>query len=413
MNLFEFTIFNTVLMFFPLLLYLIYVAYSYNIDKKENNLFLELALFSSLYLSIRYGKNIGGELPILMINIPLIIAYIKRRMFGVFIISLVLVLYYQNYLNYSVILLLIEYFLYFIIFIVKEKKKISDNIFIYILLGLKATSFGWFMLQGKYNGNFSFEMIGWIIIVVILLIVTTYLCLLMFKKGEDIIKLHMTIKELEKEKIIRQSIFEITHEIKNPIAVCKGYLEMFDVNNLEHSKKYVPIMKEEIARTLILLQDFLSIKKIKIEKDILDINLLLEEIVTSLSPLFKEKNIEIISNISEDEIFIHGDYNRLKQVFINVFKNSVEAMTNDRKHKLELKIDELDNEVKIQVIDNGTGISAEQLNKMKEPFCSTKQNGSGLGVYLSNEIIEAHSGILNFESDKKRTIVTIILPKGM
>ena len=56
------------------------------------------------------------------------------------------------------------------------------------------------------------------------------------------------IKEIEKQKQFQNSLFKITHEIKNPIAVCKGYLDMFDVNNQEHSKKYIPILKEEIER---------------------------------------------------------------------------------------------------------------------------------------------------------------------
>ena len=99
-------------------------------------------------------------------------------------------------------------------------------------------------------------------IVIIIFIMTyftliAYLILFFLNKGEEVMMLNNVIHELEKEKKLRESLFKITHEIKNPIAVCKGYLDMFDVNNEEHSRKYIPIIKEEIARTLILLQDFL------------------------------------------------------------------------------------------------------------------------------------------------------------
>lgn len=401
-------------MFFPLLLYLIYVAYSNTIDKKENNVFLELALFSSFYLIIRYGQSIETEkLPILIINVPLIIAYIKKRPVGILFMSIFLIIYYQYYFHYSWILLIIEYGIYILLFIMKEKKEWSDKLFISLFLIIKALAFGYFLSQSHYQDISSFSTILWIAFYMILLIVMTYLSLLLFQKGEEIVKLHMTIKELEKEKQIRLSLFQITHEIKNPIAVCKGYLDMFDVNNKEHSKKYIPIIKEEIARTLILLQDFLSIQKIKIEKDILDINLLLEEILTSLGPLFKEKEIQIDSNITEDEIYINGDYNRLKQVFINILKNSIEAMTNQKEHKLSLLLTESKNEIEIRIIDNGIGISEENLKKMKNPFFSTKQNGTGLGIYLSNEIVKAHDGKISFDSKNGKTIVTLVLPKGL
>ncbi len=410
MNFFEMTLLNIILIFFPLLLYLIYVAYSSNIDKKENNIFLELALFSSLYLIFRFGRNIGTEIPnVLIMNVPLMIAYIKKRHIGILFISTFLILYTHHYYQFYWIVLVLEYFIYFLLFMIKEKKQWSYQRFIHLFLVVNSCSFLYFLLQHSVSTMKLFEMIS----MIVSMIIVTYLSLLLFQKGEEILKLHMTIKELEKEKQIRMSLFQITHEIKNPIAVCKGYLDMFDINNQEHSRKYVPIIKEEIARTLILLQDFLSLQKIKIEKDILDIGLLLEEIMTSFEPLFKSKVIEVNVKIPNDEIYMNGDYNRLKQVFINLLKNSVEAMTNQRKHKLSLKVTDMKDQIEVKITDNGVGITEENIKKMKNPFFSTKSNGTGLGVYLSNEIVKAHSGKIDFLSDKQGTTVILVFPKGM
>ena len=225
----------------------------------------------------------------------------------------------------------------------------------------------------------------------------TILSLILFQKGERILKFSMNQKELEQEKQMKDSLFKITHEIKNPIAVCKGYLDMFDVNNPEHFKKYIPIMKEEIDRTLFLLQDFLSISNIKMEKDILDINYLLEEVMRNFKPILVEKQIQTKMELVEEEVDIFGDYNRLCQVFINLIKNSIEAIHENGKLVIESKIE--NGIIRINIIDNGCGIEEEVLQKIKEPFFTTKSNGTGLGVSLSNEIVKKHQGSLNYDSN--------------
>ena len=105
-----------------------------------------------------------------------------------------------------------------------------------------------------------------IIVIFVMFYLISHFVIYLFKTAEDILDLHLKFCEIEHQKDITNSLFQITHEIKNPIAVCKGYLDMFDVNNVEHSKKYIPILKSEIDRLLLLLQDFLSINRINIDK---------------------------------------------------------------------------------------------------------------------------------------------------
>ena len=82
--------------------------------------------------------------------------------------------------------------------------------------------------------------------------------------------INTAMKELEKEKVLRTSLFKLTHEIKNPLAVCKGYLDMLDLNNQEKVDKYIPIVKGEIERTLTLMDDYLDYTKVKINKEEVD-----------------------------------------------------------------------------------------------------------------------------------------------
>ena len=335
---------SVVILIFPIIVYLFYCTYNNNLNKEQSKLFLDISILSSLYLLVIYDSKF-----IIFYNIPLIFAFMKKRTFVSIIITTIILF----SLNFSVINIA-EYIIYFIIYFFYKK-----NILCLFLI-----------IKFIFNNNFLTS---------ILFVIITYLVLFLYKKGEDIIKLHMNIKELEKEKQLRSSLFKITHEIKNPIAVCKSYLDMFDINNKDHIR-YIGILKEEMDKILLLLQDFLSMNKIKIEKEILDINFLLEDIVNQFEPILKDKNIKFIHNICEEEIFVEGDYNRLNQVFINIIKNSIEAINDKGVIKLDY---EIDRNFKIIIEDNGCGITEDQIEKIKEPFYTTKTKGTGLGVSLS------------------------------
>ncbi len=369
-------LFNIIILLFPLIVYLFYCTYTNNINKEQNKLYLDISLLSSLYLLLIYNQ--GNTNLIILFNIPLLFAFIKKRTFVSIIITFIILL---NYTNVNMTIYIIEYLIYYLIYFFYQKNIL--NLFLII----------------KFIFNFD-------ILTSIIFVITTYLAIFLYKKGEDIIKLHMNIKELEKEKQLRTSLFKITHEIKNPIAVCKSYLDMFDINNKDH-ERYIEILKEEMNKILLLLQDFLAMNKIKIEKEILDINLLLEDVVNQFEPVLKEKNIRFKYNICQDEIFVEGDYNRLNQVLINMIKNSIEAIENNGLIKINYEISD---NFKIIIEDNGIGITEDELEKIKEPFYTTKKNGTGLGVSLSIEIIKAHNGNIEYIPLKKGTKVIIELP---
>ena len=408
MNSFDSIVLGSIFIAFPLILYLFYVAHNRNIEKQENDLFLGLALFSSMYLLIKLGYNFLGEKNILLINIPIILAYIKNRKIEAVILSMIAVFYYINN-NQSIFILLFEYVIYLVIYILRNKKiiKFNDYIFGGIFIGLKLIMYILDMLINKsLTSSIIYNMLTFLIISYLIMIFVIYI----LKKGDDILKYHMTYKELEKEKQIRLSLFKITHEIKNPLAVCKGYLDMLNPNNKEQCNRYVPIIKEEIDRTLLLLQDFLSVNKIKLDIDILDINLLLEESLNSLQTLLKEKNIKLEFN-EEEEIYINGDYNRLLQVIINIVKNSIESLEGREDGYISINTEMDSKNVYVYFKDNGMGISKENLEKIREPFFTTKIKGTGLGVSLSYEIIEAHNGKISYESEYgSGTTVTIKIP---
>ena len=396
---------NITFIIFPLCLCLICISNSQKLDEKTNTIYLDLALITMCYL-ISNLVDRGSFLGLYLLNVPLVLAYKNKRTITSIIISIILVLYYDKLFPINIIFFIVEYSLYFLINLIFQKKKINDIGSIVIIAATKSLILNNLIVysnieyKSKWFLNFSS------IIFICLTVLTIYL----FKKTEENLIFKRKFLELEHEKELRNSLFQITHEIKNPITVCKGYLDMFDVTNIEHSKKYIPKIKNEIDRVLILLEDFLSIKKLKIDKDIMDINMLVEDISENFKDIFMGKQIKGIFDIDQNEVFINGDYNRLSQVLINVVKNSIESLDKPTKIiKISTTINK--NYAKIIIEDNGKGMNEEELNKICKPFYSTKSSGTGLGLYLSNEIIKEHNGSMMYESKENiGTKLTICLP---
>ena len=411
MNWFETMILHMIYILFPLLVYLFYLTYSKNTNKKINNLFLDLTLLSSEYLCLKYTNNYFFKTTILIVNIPIIISYTRKRGITALIISALAIVYYMNIFGGYLYIFIIEYLIYFVLYLYFMCKKNLKNYYLFVsqMLMIK-TLFFLIVIFLKTNNNYEFFIsFKLLFILLIMFYVLTYFIVMLFNEFEEILRYHLSYKELEQDKQIRGSLFRITHEIKNPIAVCKGYLDMYDENNIDKYKKYIPIMKKEIDHTLVLLQDFLCMNNIIIEKEEIDINMLIDDVSSNLKGLMKKKGIECIVDLVDDDIYINGDYNRLTQVIINLIKNSIEATSIDGTISIITTVD--NNNFKLVINDNGEGMNSDVLAHIREPFYTTKVNGTGLGVSLSYEIVEAHDGKLIYDSILgKGTTVTMLLP---
>lgn len=407
MKIFETVVLNSIFLTFPLIVYLLYLTYSRALSKERNELYLDVALISSFYLIVRYGFHEMEFVSLLLLNIPLIAAYMKDRKLSAIFLSVLTIFYYKQVLAFPLIPMIIEYVVYYLMFLYAKKGTEKMEGIMFISLGIKCVCFVVMYLVKESLSSSSMIYLG---ISLFVYFVETILVIYALKQSEAVIRLYKMMENLQEEKQIRDSLFKITHEIKNPIAVCKGYLDMFDVNNIEHGRKYIPIMKEEIGRVLILLQDFLSVSKIKIEPDIIDINLLLNEVINSFLPLLNAQKISVDFKDSKEEVYLFADYNRLSQVFVNILKNGIEALENIPNGRIQIRISEGKGFVRVHIVDNGIGIDKEDLNKMKQPFFTTKRNGTGLGIYLSNEIIKAHGGTIQYKSSNHKTEVIVTIP---
>ena len=411
MSFFDSILFNCIATMFPLLAYLLYLACKSDINKNNyNEMIFELVMISSVFLTIKLAGNKYSNYSLVLLNIPILFSYLRGKNSLALLLSGFEIIYYNFILDYSVFVLIFEYLSYFLLHVICNKSDITSDSIINRFVFLKAIFFSHFIFYTNMNASFfSIFMNVFISLLVFAILSKLYYSLLC--KGEELINLNNSIKDLEREKTLRNALFKLTHEIKNPIAVCKGYLDMLDLNNKESSKKYIKTIKGEIERTLVIMDDFLDYSKIKVTKNIMDVNYLLEDTLSSINSLFTNNDIEIKSSISDDEIFIDGDYNRLKQVIINILKNSIEAKKEDKDLKVFIKTELKNKKINIIIKDNGIGMDLDELNSIGKSFYTTKPKGTGLGVLLSREIIEAHDGDIVYTSSKGvGTTVTIILP---
>ena len=174
---------------------------------------------------------------LLFCNLPIVLAYLKHQSKAAVVLSLVVIIYSHLMLDVSIIWLLIKYSCYFVIYFIGVKRNIKDNTFIVVIVVLQG-----FFLSFEYFSLFSFNsfitMVE-IFIMMVLFYLLPFFLLYLFKLADRITNLHLTVSELEKDKQLRNSLFKITHEVKNPIAVCRGYLDMMDVNDPVKTLRYV------------------------------------------------------------------------------------------------------------------------------------------------------------------------------
>lgn len=410
---FDSLIIYLIFLLFPILLYLIFLTYTKITNKKESELLFDLCLLSSVYLIIKYYIYFPDKMFLLLVNIPLVIGIIRKRYLLSFILSIFIAFYYYKLFDFNIYFVFSEYFFYFLYFYIFNKKHKKDNsvkiINNFTFLKGIVLSYEIFYIVPN-NSNIIFVIINLFLLLIIFYVIC-YLVVKLMEKAEKILSLNKVLNELKHEKELKNSLFKITHEIKNPIAVCKGYVDMFDKKDIIKCERYNEIIKNELNRTLIIMDDFMNYTKIKVKLDIIDINMLLSEVLESFSLIFKINNVDLINKVTDDEIYINGDYDRLKQVFINLIKNGIESF-DGKNGKLEIKSKENNKEVIISIIDNGCGMDEEVFKNINKMFYTTKKNGTGIGLPLSNEIIKLHNGRINLYSKKgEGTTVEIIFNK--
>lgn len=202
----------------------------------------------------------------------------------------------------------------------------------------------------------------------------------------------------------------VAHEIRNPLGIIKTTSQVIkeDIDDYE-IKEGLEIIESEIDRANKVVKSLLNYAKPKeINKEKVNIKNLLEEVIVIINKYAKKQDVNINTNIY-DSITIKGDKEQLKQVFINIILNAVQAIVYEGTIVISLlKEGEW---VNIKIKDTGNGISKDNLKKIFNPFYTTKEEGTGLGLSIVNRIIGDHRGYIAIDSVVGNgTVVDVYLP---
>lgn len=224
------------------------------------------------------------------------------------------------------------------------------------------------------------------------------------KSAEDM------LRQSEKLSAVGQLAAGIAHEIRNPLTSLKGFLQLMKASN-SHKAEYYEIMNSEFNRIETILSELLMVAKPQASTfTVCSMNQIIHEVTTLLEAQALMKNVQIVSEV-EETIFVYCNGSQLKQVFINLIKNAIEAMNNGGIISTSVKKHE--QYAIIKICDQGKGIPKDKLDQLGRPFFSTKEKGTGLGLMVTYQIIENHQGKMEVQSEKEvGTCFTITLPIG-
>jgi len=246
---------------------------------------------------------------------------------------------------------------------------------------------------------------------------------LVIKDTEGLSRLIITFKDLAGIKSIREKISRteqlaylgtlisgISHEVRNPLGSLRGLTELIDRDLKEEDPKkvYTKTMLDEIDRLNHIVEDMLDLgNKPKAELTPLDISQILSTTVSLARKRFN-KAIEVIEDYQDGLPDVIGDRERLTQAFLNILINAFEA----KPKNIEIRVRQSDEDkIIITISDTGCGIEKKHLNSIFDPFFTTKQKGSGLGLTIAKNIIDAHGGDIKVKTEKgKGTTFNITLP---
>lgn len=209
----------------------------------------------------------------------------------------------------------------------------------------------------------------------------------------------------------------IAHEIKNPLAAMKIHIQLMRKAiqkkgsiDKDSSERYLSVLDEEIDHLNAIAVDFLfAVRPMDIELRLGSVNDIVEDLVVFLSPEASEKKIDIRVETEKFMPRVELDARYIRQSLLNIVENAFAAMPGGGVLSISTKLDG-DFEV-IRIEDSGCGIDSEQLEKIFEPYFTTKASGTGLGLTVVYKVIKEHNGDIFVSSEPGRgTVFTIKLP---
>ncbi|UFJ39783.1 HAMP domain-containing protein [Brevibacillus humidisoli] len=224
-------------------------------------------------------------------------------------------------------------------------------------------------------------------------------------------KVQEYINQSEKLALAGQLAAGAAHEIRNPLTVIYGFMQLLEgkLSEQDQQEYHLPLILKEIERVNQIVTELLLLSKPS-RPNYREVTL--DDVLSSIIPLMKGEarlhNIEIVESY-EKETKLLVDVEQCKQILLNLMKNAIEAMPNGGTLTIEGRCDQ--DKLYLSVTDTGVGISSEDLSRIFDPFFSLKEEGTGLGLPITMRMVKNHGGDLNVYSQVNRgTSIQISLP---
>lgn len=266
-------------------------------------------------------------------------------------------------------------------------------------------------LQGQYL-NITNDFVGTFINFIGSQTILFFIFYLTFDRLKRTQSYYEHIKHAERLKTVGELAAAVAHEIRNPLTVVKGYLQLYEKDEMfdQSKQKSLALLIEELDSAEQVLYEFLSLSKPTKDKapERININNVLYNVTDLLQSygLLNQNKIEVAM---EEELFIAINKMELNQLLVNIIKNAIEASIIGEPIKVMANI--IENTVEIKVIDYGLGMTKQELELLGTPFYSLKSKGTGLGIMICHNIAAKYGGTIHYDSIKgKGTTVTISFP---
>lgn len=239
---------------------------------------------------------------------------------------------------------------------------------------------------------------------------------------------HFKTEAIKNERLARENeqkkdelIVYLAHDIKTPLTSMIEYLSLLsEIKDMpqEQRNRYIGIALDKSYRLEYLINELFDVarfnsEKIVLEKEEINLNLMLEQIADDFYPTLKEMNKKI-NFTSDEKTILYADPDKLSRVFNNLIKNAVNYSKENT--DIDISILNKENQATVKITNKGKQIPKEKLDKIFEKFYrldssrTSKTGGSGLGLAIAKEIVELHGGRIYAESDMKETTFSVILP---
>ncbi|MEM1503761.1 ATP-binding protein [Domibacillus sp. 8LH] len=218
---------------------------------------------------------------------------------------------------------------------------------------------------------------------------------------------------IEKLEMISHLAASISHEVRNPLTVVKGFMQLSLDDNLSSADRscYLNTAIEELDRASEILTDYLSFARTEIDKkEKVIVFKEVQRVINVLTPLANMNNVQISFSFEKNkDSFIWNEGRKFGQFLLNIIKNSIEAMPDGG--RLHIKLTDCTTAVQIDIRDEGIGMTEAQINCLGKPYFTTKENGTGLGMLVSFRILNELNGKISVESEVgKGTCWKVVLP---